>query len=128
MSTLDALILAAVELDLVADSHSLAKAFGIGHALVLRAVSSLGDGRALLNITARDARTQRCFLTLAPGGEALVASVKALNWAQRCTFGGTSDVQAPAPVPIFSAAAALLFSSAGSCAFSASGCGIEMML
>jgi len=79
LSTLDALILAAVALDLAADSRSLANAFGIGHALVLRAVGSLGEEPALLSIAARDARTQRCFLTLAPGGEALVAAVKALN-------------------------------------------------
>jgi len=76
LDALDALILAAVALDLALDSRTLAKAFGTGHALVLRAIMGMSAEPALLAIAQRDARTQRCFLALTPAGEALVAAAR----------------------------------------------------
>ena len=74
LDALDALILAAVALGLAFDSRTLAKAFGTGHALVLRAIMAMSAEPALLAVTQRDARTQRCFLALTPAAEALVAA------------------------------------------------------
>ena len=76
LDALDALILATVALDLAFDSRTLAKAFGAGHALVLRAIMAMSAEPALLAVTQRDARTQRCFLALTSAGEALVAAAR----------------------------------------------------
>ena len=76
LSTLDALVLAALAQDLAADSRSLARIFGIGHALVLRTIVALAEEPALLTITRREARTQRSILELTEVGQVLVAATR----------------------------------------------------
>ena len=72
LSALGGLVLAAVALDLAADSRSLARDFGIGHAQVLREITDMVEGAELLTVRSRDARTQRRYLALGPAGERLL--------------------------------------------------------
>lgn len=59
LSLLEAGILAAIHLDLAADSRSFSRIFGVEHALVLRGVETLAAEAGLIAVTARDKRTQR---------------------------------------------------------------------
>ncbi|GEP00455.1 hypothetical protein [Methylobacterium haplocladii] len=68
LSTLEAGLLAALSLDLAADSRSFARVFGVEHALVLRAVDALTDF-GLLTVTGRDRRTQRTRYTVSASGQ-----------------------------------------------------------
>jgi hypothetical protein len=71
LSPLSAGIVAAVSQGITADSRTFAKLFGIAHALVLREINQLTGPDAPIEITSRDARTQRTHLKLTVKGEAL---------------------------------------------------------
>lgn len=55
---MEAGVLAALALGLPGDSRAFARTFGVEHALVLRALTSLDDAGRII-ITERDTRTQR---------------------------------------------------------------------
>lgn len=71
LSPLVAGIVAAVSIGIATDSRTFAKLFGIAHALVLREINQLTGPDAPIEITRRDARTQRTHLKLTVKGEAL---------------------------------------------------------
>ncbi|WP_426238535.1 hypothetical protein [Pararhizobium sp. DWP1-1-3] len=71
LSPLTAGIVAAVFVGIATDSRTFAKLFGIEHALVLREINQLSGPDAPVEITRRDARTQRTYLKLTVKGEAL---------------------------------------------------------
>jgi len=58
IDSLEAGLLAALDLGLPGDSRAFARSFGVEHALVLRALSVLEEAGHVM-VTARDARTQR---------------------------------------------------------------------
>lgn len=58
LSSLEAGLLAALDLSLPGDSRAFARTFGVEHALVLRALVEL-EAMGRIAITARDGRTQR---------------------------------------------------------------------
>jgi len=58
IDSLEAGLLAALDLGLPGDSRAFARSFGVEHALVLRALSVLEEA-GHVTVTARDARTQR---------------------------------------------------------------------
>ncbi|MFC6788165.1 hypothetical protein ACFQE0_00055 [Methylobacterium komagatae] len=58
LSPMEAGLLAALALGLPGDSRAFARAFGVEHALVLRALTSL-DEAGRITIKERDTRTQR---------------------------------------------------------------------
>lgn len=68
LSSLAAGIVASLHLGIAGDSRSFARIFGIEHALVLRAINELDGLEPQVEITRRDARTQRTFLQLTPSG------------------------------------------------------------
>jgi len=59
LSTLQAAVVAADEMDIAHDSRSFARIFGVAHALVLREVSALDETGTLLKVTRREPRTMR---------------------------------------------------------------------
>lgn len=67
-------LLAAVALDLTADSRQFCRDFGLSHALVLREISVLCD-EGLLRITRCDEKSQRRFLALTPKARELIAGL-----------------------------------------------------
>ncbi|WP_426231331.1 hypothetical protein [Pararhizobium sp. DWP3-4] len=71
LSPLTAGIMGAVFVGIATDSRTFAKLFGIEHALVLREINQLSGPDAPVEITRRDARTQRTHLKLTVKGEAL---------------------------------------------------------
>lgn len=72
LSTLEAGVLAALHLDLAADSRSFARVFGVEHALVLRAVETLVSEAGMLTVTERVPRTQRTRYGVTPAGRAVL--------------------------------------------------------
>ncbi|OJF91298.1 hypothetical protein [Pararhizobium antarcticum] len=75
LSPLAAGIVVALSMDIASDSRSLAKALGIAHALVLREISLMTGPATLVNIRARDARTQRTHLILSEKGTSILAAI-----------------------------------------------------
>lgn len=75
LSPLAAGILAALHLEITAESRSFARLFGIAHALVLRALTELSEQHGLVEIVNRDTRTQRTSFVLSTRGTALLASL-----------------------------------------------------
>ena len=75
LSPLVAGIVAALSQRIATDSRSFAKLFGIAHALVLREINQLVGPDAPIEITRREARTQRTRLKLTVKGEALCRSL-----------------------------------------------------
>ncbi|WP_426125799.1 hypothetical protein [Pararhizobium sp. PWRC1-1] len=71
LSPLAAGIVAAVSQGIASDSRSFAKLFGIAHALVLREINQIAGPDAPIEITRRDARTQRTHFKLTVKGEPL---------------------------------------------------------
>jgi hypothetical protein len=69
LPSLEAGLLAALDLGLPGDSRAFARTFGVEHALVLRALSGLEEAGHLA-VTARDARTQRTRYTAVAGAPA----------------------------------------------------------
>ncbi|MGA0533414.1 hypothetical protein [Hansschlegelia sp. KR7-227] len=78
LSPLDAGLLVALGHGVIADTRAFAKAFGIAHALALRAASELAEGAGYVEATARDPRTQRTRLTLTESGRRLLAGERTL--------------------------------------------------
>lgn len=71
LSPLMAGIVAALFLEIAADSRTFAKLFGIEHALVLREINQPSGPDAPIEIIRRNVRTQRTYLKLTVKGEAL---------------------------------------------------------
>ncbi len=71
LSPIMAGIAAAVFHGIASDSRSFSKLFGIAHALVLREINLISGPDAPIEITGRDARTQRTHLKLTVKGAAL---------------------------------------------------------
>lgn len=71
LSPIMAGIVAAVFHGIANDSRSFSKLFGIAHALVLREINLISGPDAPIEITGRDARTQRTHLKLTVKGAAL---------------------------------------------------------
>jgi hypothetical protein len=67
LSSLEAGLLAALDLGLPGDSRAFARTFGVEHALVLRAVAGLEEAGQVA-VTARDGRTQRTRYTTSDSG------------------------------------------------------------
>jgi phage regulator Rha-like protein len=67
-----AAILLAVCLNVAADSRSIANRLGLAHALILREITDLSP--RFVQVTKRDARTQRSFLEATEEGQALAAA------------------------------------------------------
>ncbi|OAE47174.1 hypothetical protein AT6N2_C0740 [Agrobacterium tumefaciens] len=76
LSATGAAILLAVHLNIAADSRSIARQFGLAHAIVLREITVLSP--RFVHVTKRDARTQRSFLETTAEGQALAASSASL--------------------------------------------------
>lgn len=74
-----AAVIAAAHLDLCHDSRTFARIFGVAHALVIRAVTTLSDEAGLLEVEHRSERSQRIRYRLTSRGQALAAPVAA--WA-----------------------------------------------
>ncbi|TXM78923.1 hypothetical protein FV218_02135 [Methylobacterium sp. WL69] len=72
LSTLEAGVLAALHLNLAADTRSFSRVFGVEHALVLRAVEILVGEAALLTVIERAARTQRTRYAVTETGRAVL--------------------------------------------------------
>lgn len=68
ITRLGAGIIAALLLDIAADTRQFARIFDVEHALVLREVNMLAQANGPLQITRRDARTQRSFFALSEAG------------------------------------------------------------
>ncbi len=75
LSPIMAGIVAAVFQGIADDSRSFSKLFGIAHALVLREINLLSGPDAPIEITDRDARTQRTHIKLTVKGEELCSRV-----------------------------------------------------
>ena len=75
LSPFSAGIIAALALDVAADSRTFARVLGIEHALVLREVNLLGADGGYLHITQRDPRTQRTRYELSRAGLQLVDKI-----------------------------------------------------
>ncbi|WP_343314690.1 hypothetical protein AAIB41_06820 [Brucella sp. BE17] len=75
LSPLGAGILAALVLDIAADSRTFARVFGIAHAIALREISLLSVEGGFIAITRRDLRTQRSHYELAAVGRYLLDTV-----------------------------------------------------
>ena len=73
LSSLEAGLLAALDLGLPGDSRAFARTFGVEHALVLRAVAGLEEA-GLVAVTARDGRTQRTRYTTSALGLSVPSS------------------------------------------------------
>ncbi|WLD98127.1 hypothetical protein PX860_06430 [Agrobacterium leguminum] len=67
-----AAILLSVYLNIAADSRSIANRLGLAHALILREITALSP--RFVQVTKRDARTQRSFLEATEEGQALAAA------------------------------------------------------
>ena len=67
-----AAVLLAIHQDIATDSRSIANRLGLAHALVLREIAALTP--RFVQVTKRDARTQRSFLEATAEGQALAAS------------------------------------------------------
>ena len=78
LSSLAAAIVVAVATGIAGDSRSFAKLFGVEHALVVREINMMSAPDAPVEITRRDARTQRTFLELTVKGTALTAGIEAI--------------------------------------------------
>ncbi|MFD1199294.1 hypothetical protein ACFQ3K_13355 [Brucella gallinifaecis] len=72
ISRLGAGIIAALALEIAADSRSFARIFGVAHALVLRELVVLGAKDGYIRIRQRDERTQRTRYELNGAGVRLV--------------------------------------------------------
>lgn len=72
LSGLGAGIVAALALNIAADSRTFARLLGVAHALVLREVSGLGQDGGYLRVRQRDPRTQRIRYELSTAGHRLV--------------------------------------------------------
>lgn len=79
LSPLAAGILAAGHLGIAGDSRSFARIFGIAHALVLRALTELSGQHGLVDIIARDQRTQRQTFALSDRSAAYFAHLLQLS-------------------------------------------------
>lgn len=76
LSPLGAGILAALHLDIAADSRTFARLLGVAHALVLREVNIIGAAGGYIRILKRDFRTQRTRYELSPAGKHLIDDVQ----------------------------------------------------
>lgn len=66
-------ILVALHFGICRDSRTFARLFGIAHAIVLREVTELADGRGHIAILDRNARSQRSVYALTGTGRDLMA-------------------------------------------------------
>lgn len=73
LTLLGAGLIAALDLGIARDSRGFSQVLGMEHSLVLREISRLAGPEGFLAITARQPRTLRTSLALAPRGQALVA-------------------------------------------------------
>lgn len=73
ISPVGAAILAALQLNMAQDSRSFARQLDLAHALVLRECAVLQHDLGLIEVTRRDARTQRLYYRASPQGAALLA-------------------------------------------------------
>lgn len=76
LAPLGAGILAALQLDIAADSRTFARLLGVAHALVLREVNIMGIDGGSIRILKRDPRTQRTRYALSPLGKNLIDEVQ----------------------------------------------------
>jgi predicted ArsR family transcriptional regulator len=76
LGSIEAVLLAAAQGGLAADSRGLAKALDVAHAHALRAVTALEEA-GLLAVGRRDARSGRAHYALTGDGTALVAAAAA---------------------------------------------------
>lgn len=74
-SRLGAGIIAGVLLGVANDSRSFARLLDVAHALVLREVNVMASDDGLLQVTRRDARTQRSFYELSAAGQRFAALI-----------------------------------------------------
>ncbi|MBB2674446.1 hypothetical protein CPT32_12205 [Rhizobium sophoriradicis] len=65
LTSIQAGLLVAAELNIATDSRSFARKLGIAHALVLRELNALAERDDTLEIVKRDPRTMRVFYRLA---------------------------------------------------------------
>jgi hypothetical protein len=65
LTSIQAGLLVAAELDIASNSRSFARRLGIAHALVLRELNALAERGDTLEIVKRDPRTMRAFYRLA---------------------------------------------------------------
>ena len=77
LSGLAAGIMAAGYLGIADDSRGFARIFGVAHALAIRAITELAVVRGLVDITARDPRTQCLAFALSEKGADFLARLPA---------------------------------------------------
>lgn len=76
LTGLGAGIVAALELDIAADSRTFARLLGVAHALVLREISVLGQDGGYILVRQRDPRTHRTRYELSATGRQLAERVR----------------------------------------------------
>ncbi|MBA5800683.1 hypothetical protein [Rhizobium changzhiense] len=69
LTSIQAGLLVAAELEIARDSRTFARMLGIAHSLVLRELNALAEREGVLQIVKRDLRTMRVYYTLPPGDE-----------------------------------------------------------
>ncbi|MEE9984495.1 hypothetical protein [Agrobacterium pusense] len=74
LTSTGAAILIAVDFNIATDSRGIANRLGLAHALVLREIAGLSP--RFVQVTRRDARTQRSFLEATAEGKALAAAAR----------------------------------------------------
>ncbi|GLK78214.1 hypothetical protein GCM10008171_34680 [Methylopila jiangsuensis] len=74
LTPLHAGLVTALGAGVAGDSRGFARLFGLAHALVLRAANDLADDLKLVQVDARDPRTQRLRLSLTEAGRRLFAA------------------------------------------------------
>lgn len=75
LTPLGAALIVALHAGIARDTRTFARKLGIEHALVLREVSTLSEA-GLVNVTSRNARTQRTELALTAEGERRASRVR----------------------------------------------------